>query len=204
VGRHYLLVIQATDTRPGWRLNDRVVPHAYTIQVRKHARAFKRESVVEWVDLTDEEMDAIEDGAPSSGDDWDLGTRPWVEVDIESSATEPPRCVALRAAKGISTPELRFPLTGVVTEATAFIASRDGRFQDPPQDLEYEDVLFEASRIRGRKRTRQAVTPEHLAEIARTAREHPRAPTAAVQRRFGYSRGHARRLIKRSQEDETR
>ena len=108
----------------------------------------------------------------------------------------PPRCVVLRAPAGISTPEQRFPLAGIVTTATAAVASKDGSFMDPPHGLEYEDALFEAGRARGRKRARREITPERLEEIARVAGEHPVKPTAAVQHHFGISRGYARKLIK--------
>jgi hypothetical protein len=52
------------------------------------------------------------------------------------------------------------------------------------------------------RRTRQRVTPERLADVARVARQHPRTPTAAVQRRFRVSRSYARRLIKKAEEAE--
>jgi hypothetical protein len=190
------LFIQTTDPRPGWRLGSRVVPRGYTVGVRRLFRVKEQVGgALKVEDLSQDESDAAWAGAPPPGD-WLLGERDWLELDVVSSPTEPPRCVALRAPRGISTPEQRFPIAGVVTEATAAIASKDGTFIDPPHGIDYEDALFEAQRARGRKRPRRAVTPERLAEVAQVAREYPRAPTAAVQRRFGICRGYARKLIK--------
>jgi hypothetical protein len=194
----YALSVEPMDTRLGWRLGNRVVPRGYTIRVAKYFRWHEPEPGrrLEWRDLSDTEVDDVAAGAPTAGNDWAIGLRPWLELDVVSSPTEPPRCVALRAPNGISTPELRFPLAGVVTEASAAVASADGTFLDPPQGLEYGDAVWEASRARGRKRPRRTVTPERLEEVARVASEHPRTPTAAVQHHFGISRGYARRLIK--------
>lgn len=148
------------------------------------------------LELTEDQVEAMRDGSPSP-DGWVLVSRPWLELDVESSPTVPPRCVALRAADGISTPELRFPLAGVVTEATAAMASRDGTFTDTPRGIVYEDMLSEASRARGRrKRTRHKITPERLDEVARIVEENPRNTTEAVRRHFGFTRGYSRKLIK--------
>ena len=170
------------------------MPQAYTVFVKKLIRVTDDRK---WTDLSDAEFDEIYDGAPTAGDNWMIGERTWLELDVVSSPTVPPRCVALRAPYGIATPELRFPLAGIVTEATAAVASRDGTFTDPPQGLVYEDMLSEASRARGRrKRTRHTITPERLEEVARIAEQNPRKTTEAVRRHFGYSRGYSRKLIK--------
>jgi hypothetical protein len=199
--RHYSLSIELTDRTPGWWLHNRVVPQRYTIRVHKLFRVTDRGGSRGYIsaDLSDAEFDAVTDGAPTVGDNWAIGERTWLELEVESSPTEPPRCVVLRAPHGISTPEQRFPLAGIVTEATARIASKDASFHDAPKGFEYEDTLWEAGRARGRKRARRAITPERLEEVARIAGEHPRTPTAAVQHRFGISRGYARKLIKLAQ-----
>lgn len=187
--RRYSLSIEPTDPRPGWKLGARVVPRGLTIKVKRYFRFSD-----DWqrrTDLADAEFEAL------AVEDFEkIGIRDWLELDVVSSPTEPPRCVALRAPAGISTPEQRFPLAGIVTEAVAAIASKDGSYVDYAHDLEYEDTLFEASRVRGRKRPRRAVTPERLDEVERVASENPRTPTAAVQRHFGVSRGYAIKLRK--------
>ena len=194
----YALVYWVTDKRRGWKLGNRVVPRGFTIRVSKYFKVRARR--LRSVDLSDDEIEALRAGAPPA-DDWMVGERDWLELDVESTPTQPPRCVALRAPSGISTPEQRFPLTGVVVQTTA--RGRDqGRHLPwtPPTALEYEDMLFEANRARGRKRARSAITPERLEEVARIALEHPRTPTEAVKRHFGISRGYARRLIKRAKD----
>jgi hypothetical protein len=198
-GRRYHLSVWVTDKTPGWKLANRVVPQGYTIRVEKYYRVAyapgRREHLDLELELTADEVAAIRKGDPTP-DGWVLVPRTWLELDVVSSPTEPFRCVALRAPGGISTPEQRFPLVGIVTEATATIASKDGSFTDLPRGLEYEDTLWEAGRARGRKRPRRAITPERLEEVAQIASENPRTPTAAVQHRFGISRGYARKLIK--------
>ena len=193
--RRYSLSIEPTDTRPGWKFGKRVVPRGLTIRVSKYFRF--SEDGLKRTDLSDAEADALHDVASATAEDWNtIGLRTWLELEVVSSPTKPPRCVVLRAPNGISTPEQRFPLAGIVTEATATIASKDGSFTDYPLDLEYEDTVFEASRVKGRKRPRRAVTPERLEEVTRISGEYPRTPTAAVQHHFGISRGYARKLIK--------
>jgi hypothetical protein len=203
--RPYSLSIQPTDTAPGWRLgNGRVVPRRFTIRVTKYVR--NSPNGLNRTDLSDAEVSALFDVASATDSEWEsVRLRKWLELEVESTSTVPPRCVVLRAPNGISTPEQRFPLASIVTVASATIASRDGSFVDYPLGIEYEDTIFEANRVRGRKRTRRAVTPDRLSEVARIASEHPLKPTAAVQHHFGISRGYAWRLIKLSQRvDETR
>ena len=202
--RRYELSVWPTDKTPGWKLGSRVVPQGYTIRVERYVHVAYQPGSPEHLDLelqlTEDQVEAMREGSPSAAG-WVLVPRPWLELEVESSPTVPPRCVALRAADGISTPELRFPLAGVVTEATAAIASRDGTFTDPPHGLVYEDMLFEASRARGRrKRTRHKITPERLDEVARIVEENPRKTTEAVRRHFGFTRGYSRKLIKLAEE----
>jgi hypothetical protein len=194
--RRYRLKIEPTDTAPGWKLGkSRVLPRRFTIQVQKYLR-YSQDGRTQ-TELSGAEVDALLDVASATRQDWTrIRFGKWLELEVESSPTEPPRCVVLRAPGGISTPEQRFPLAGIVTEAAARIASKDGSFVDYPLGIEYEDTLFEARRGRGRKRARRAVTPDRLEEVARIAEEHPRTPTAAVQHHFGISRGYARKLIK--------
>jgi hypothetical protein len=163
------------------------VPRRFTIHVKKYVRHSP-----DGLKQTDVDVSALLDGA---SDDW-VGLKEWLELEVASSPTEPPRCVVLRAPNGISTPEQRFPLAGIVSEAAATIASKDGSFVDYPLGVEYEDTLFEARRVRRRKRPRRAITPARLEEVARIASERPLTPTAAVQHHFGISRGYAFKLIK--------
>jgi hypothetical protein len=176
--RSYAYTVKVTDSTPGWTLGtSRLVPRGYSVYV-----FLPGSGIV--LNLLDDKTIV------------DVSTA-WLELEVVSTSTEPPRCVALRAPGGISTAELRFPLAGLVTEATAQIATKDGTFTDSAYGIEYEDMLFEASRTRGRKRTRTAVTAERLDEVASVAAQNPRKPTAAVQHRFGgISRGYARKLIK--------
>lgn len=194
-----------TDKTPGFKLGNRVVPQGFTIRVQKPIRVNDRSGHWEAVELSDDEIEAISAGAPTAGDHWAIGLADWLELDVESTPTRPPRCVALRAPGGISTPEQRFPLTGLVVEITARVATKGALLESPAGDvwvldgatgLELEDMLFEANRARGRKRARSAITDERLEEVARVALAHPRTPTAAVQRHFGISRGYARKLVK--------
>jgi hypothetical protein len=191
---HYPLAIQVTDPTPGWKLGARVLPHRYLVHVRKLARF--DDDGRPFAELSPSEVATLRrDG----NTDPYIGEIDWLTLEIESDPTRPPRCVALRAPRGISTPEQRFPLAGIVTEASAAVASRDGSFLDPPQGLDYDDARFEVNRSRGRRRGRSAITTERLEDVARVARQHPRTPTAAVQAHFRISRGYARRLIKKAE-----
>jgi hypothetical protein len=189
----YPLVVKVTDDRPGWRLGTtRVLPQAFTVSVFQPG--WLAEGV--WIDFqgmasTDPAIRALDPGDPFA--------HPWLELDIDCDADRPPRCVGMRAPGGIGTRELRFPLAGIVATAAASVASRDGTFLDGPTGAEYDDMRAEVGFAQKRDRTRSAVTTERLAEIAEVARQHPNAPTAAVQRRFHYARGYARRLIKRAE-----
>ncbi len=206
--RRYALVTEITDDRPGWPVPPRrVLPRAYTIRVQRYVRNDGDRAR----ELTDAELaELVQD--PERAGDWLVGYRNWLVLSVETSATQPPRCVTLHAPRGIGTPELRFPLAGIVTEASAMLASRKRASGDPPGPLgqhldlpgpiEYEDVVWELGRTRGRKRSHHAVTEARLAEAARIAAENPRTPTAAVQHHFKVSRGYARRLIKLAQEKE--
>jgi hypothetical protein len=199
--------IEITEKRRGWKLGSRVLPASFTIRVSKLTK-FRHlpPEQPEVFDLTDEELAAVErDPLFLEDDGWLVSLRTWLELDVESSPTTPPRCVTMRAPQGISTDEQRLPLAGIIAESCAAIASRNGSFElgvpfdVPARREEYEDALFEANRARRRRRTREAVTDERLADVARIAREHPRTPTAAVQRHFRVSRGYARRLIKQAE-----
>jgi len=165
------------DETPGWRLGPRVLPQRFTIAVRK---------LPPRVDATGRDVFNFLAGRGTD----------WLELDVETSPTQPPRCVALRAPGGISTPEQRVPVTSLVQEACAVIASDDGTFLDRPEGSVLEDMRWEVSRARPRKRSRQPITPERLEEVARIAHEHSRTPTAAVQHHLGISRGYAYRLRK--------
>jgi hypothetical protein len=203
--------IQITDKSHGWKLGSRVLPAAFTIHLDRYTRLrnFDLDHPPEWAfemfDLTDEEFSAFEkDPLFLENDGWLIGQRTWLELDVESSSTVPPRCVAMRAPQGISTDEQRFPLAGLIAQSCAAIASKNGSFElgslDFPATREdYEDALFEANRARRRRRTREAVTDERLAEVARIALDHPRTPTEAVRRHLHVSRGYARRLIKQAE-----
>jgi hypothetical protein len=202
--------LEITDKRHGWKLGSRVLPAAFTIRLDRYIRvrdplAHPSVEPPEWFDLTDDELSAYySDPVAFERSGWIFSVRTWLELDIESSPTTPPRCVAMRAEQGISTEEQRLPLAGLVAESCAALASKSGSFElgsrDFPTPDEYEDALFEANRVRRRRRTREAVTNERLAEVARIALEHPRTPTEAVRRHFGFNaRGYARRLIKRAE-----
>jgi hypothetical protein len=189
--------IHPTDPAPGWKAGrTRVLPSRYTIKIDRWAhRSPKPPFDVKL--LTDDEHDALVRGEYPRRN---VTPTTWVELEIESSPEQPPRCIALRAPLGIGTPELRFPLASIVDTASATIASADGTFIDWAKDIEFEDTLFEIERVRRRRRRREKITDERLTEIAQLARKHPRKPTAAVVRRFGYSRGYTRRLIKMAEE----
>jgi hypothetical protein len=205
--RPYLISWQVTDQRHGWKLGTRVLPHRYVVRIDRYVlcdshsgqliRELTETEVTEWSSRPESAQEFFEPDNPDSG----LYSRfTWLELEVASTPTHPPLVVALRAPGGISARELRFPFTGIVTEATARLASTTGSWElgslDWPTGDAYEDNLFEAKRARGRKRTREPITDERLAAAARVAREHPRTPTAAVQRHFRISRGYARRLLK--------
>jgi hypothetical protein len=207
---YYQQTVSVTDKRQGWKLGSRIVPRGLKVELWKltRYRDINLDDYPEkWeeVDLTDDEDAAFERGTLELPNGWFLNQRLWLALEIESSPTTPPRCVTLRALEGISTPEQRFPLAGIVAEAAARFASKAGSWELGQYDHfskthdEYEDDLFEANRARHRRRTRQTVTTERLADIARVAQEHPGTPTAAVQRHFHVSRGYARRLIKQAE-----
>ena len=201
--RPYQLSYRPTDERPGWRLGTRVVPRGFTVRAERcfvhedgpngtfSDRRLTDAETLEWINTPEEER---------RGRSGILGLWTWLELDVESAPDQPPRCVALRAPHGISTPEQRFPITTVVTVATAHMASEDGSFPPKKTEFDFEDDLFEAKRVRGRKRARQAITDERLEEVARVAREHSGKPTAAVQHHFRVSRGWARKLRQRAEE----
>jgi hypothetical protein len=200
-----------TDEQPGWRVGDRVLPRAYTVSLKKYVRGpsdarSNREFWSQARELTDAEREvwARDEAAFERDEDCVISLKLWLELDIETAEDQPPRCVALRAPDGIGTPEQRIPLVGIVTEASASIANRNESFKlgelDFPGLIEFEDVKWELGRARGHKRVRREITRERLEEIVQVARRYPRTPTAAVQYRFGYSRGHARRLIKQAEQ----
>ena len=148
--RRYALVTEITDDRPGWPVPPRrVLPRAYTIRVQRYVRNDGDRAR----ELTDAELaELVQD--PERAGDWLVGYRNWLVLSVETSATQPPRCVTLHAPRGIGTPELRFPLAGIVTEASAMLASRKRASGDPPGPLgqhldlpgpiEYEDVVLGA------------------------------------------------------------
>ncbi len=201
--------IQVTDTSHGWKLGSRVLPSAFTIRLARYTRIRDFDlspEQVEVFDLTDDELSAVEkDPRSFESDGWLIGQRTWLELDVESSPTTPPRCVAMRAPQGVGTDEQRFPLAGLIAETAARLASKTGTWELGKLDHvyktrdEYEDDLFEVNRARRRRRTREPVTDERLADVARIALDHPRTPTEAVRRRFRVSRGYARRLIKQAE-----
>lgn len=197
----YEIVFRTTDPEPGWNLGgNRFVPRRYTISVQKYFRVTDEGAT--WVELSHAEVVALHKGAPTDGHDarggyWAVAPADWLELDCESTSTMAPRCVALRAPGGISTPEQRFPIAGLVAEATARLSRKDGEtFFNIPQGIELEDARAEARRIQGRRRPRSAITDERLDEVLDIVGRYPRTPTAAVQRHFKISRGYARKLIK--------
>lgn len=205
----YPLFFEVTDARPGWQLGNRFAPRGLTITVQKYFRV--RQDFTDPEVLSDEDHAAVQQGrycgaqytiAPGEvvGDpEWALGLLDWIMLDVTSSDTQPPQCVALRAPRGIGTAELRFPFASIVTTAVAAVASKDGSFRDFPHGLEYEDTVFEADRIRKRRRRRKPVTDERLQQVADLARANPTKPTAAVQHGLGVSRGYAIRLRKQAE-----
>lgn len=200
--RRYPIAVQVTDPEPGWKLGTRVLPSRYTIVVERLFRVRDDGTASEL--LTDDEYDAVTAGAGLREKGWVVGATEWLRLDVSSSPAEPPRCVALHAAGGIGTAEQRFPLAGIIAEASAAISSRTGSFKlgsfDLPTRDEYDDALFEAKRARGRKRTRDPVTADRLEAVAHVARQHPGKRTAAVKAHFRISRGYARKLIKQAEQ----
>jgi hypothetical protein len=128
--------IEITDRTPGWKLGARVLPRGYTITVNKVFRIRgdvpAREPRATAELLSDADHDALRRGeyAGAEGNTgWILGETDWLKLDITSSPTQPPRCVTLHAPGGIGTPEQRFPLAGILAEASAAIASKNGSFE---------------------------------------------------------------------------
>lgn len=203
--RQYELAISITDDRRGWKVEpDRWLPRAYTITVQKYWWA----STVDGAylgDLTPEEIGALRREEISSRDtdaSRMVSVYDWLRLDIKTTDKQRPLCVALHAPRGIGTPEQRAPLAGIVTEASAAIASTSSGYADLPGPIEYQDVVWELGQARWRKRARRRITPERLEEVARIAREHPRTPTAAVQHHLGISRAYAFRLRKLAEQRE--
>jgi hypothetical protein len=199
VPRRYSLSVEPVDARQGWTLGrNRVLPRSFTVRVHRYFRFSDDRRRRD--DLSDADVAALFDPASATRDDWQrIGVRNWLELEVVSSPTEPPRCVSLRAPDGISTHEQRVPLAGILAEAASAIASEDGSFVDYPRDTEYQDMVAEIGISRGRRRKRRSVTPERLAEVREVALANPRTPTAAVRRHFEISRVYARKLIKLSE-----
>ena len=191
----FRLGVQVVDTSLGWKLGTRALPRRYVVSV------YTPETSGVYVAGDGTPVALVDRGPRPHAVEERITLRHWLDLEIESTAQQPPRCVALRAPGGISTPELRIPLAGIVAEASAAVASRDGTFTDLPDRIAFSDNLFEADRAKGRSRSPRAKTPERLAHVARIARENPRTPTAAVGRELGITRQHARRLIKQAEED---
>jgi hypothetical protein len=202
VWRGYEVRVQVTDPAPGWKLGARTLPRHCTAIVSKLWR-FDSETGRPVAELSTREVAALlradRDGTRDPDNPF-VGVIDWLRLEIESTPELPPQCTAMHAPAGIGTPEQRFPLSSLVTDVAAMVASRNGSFFDGPMGLDYEDTRFEVGRARSRRRGRIAVTTERLEEVARVARKYPRTPTAAVQNHFRVSRGYARRLIKMAEE----
>ncbi len=171
--RRYELSVWPTDKTPGWKLGSRVVPQGYTIRVERYVHVAYQPGSPEHLDLelqlTEDQVEAMREGSPSAAG-WVLVPRPWLVLEVESSPTVPPRCVALRAADGISTPDSASPWPALSPRRRP--RSRPG--QELHRSAARPRLRGHALRGESCARTTEAHPPQDHAGASRRGRPHRR------------------------------